>query len=118
MSAAPSPQIAAEIAARRDQVARLRADGATLTAMQAQLGISRATLCSDITALGLAGTSPNVPAARSAAARDPGLAARVLALHDAGMAYNAIGRAIGLSWWTAKRIVRAACKARAAGGAA
>ena len=47
-----------------------------------------------------------------------GLAARVLALHDAGMAYNAIGRAIGLSWWTAKRIVRAACKARAAGGAA
>ena len=42
----------------------------------------------------------------------------LLALHDAGMAYNAIGRAIGLSWWTAKRIVRAACKARAAGGAA
>lgn len=122
LSAKASPpnrgKVCATVAARRDQVARLRADGATLTAMQAQLGISRATLCSDITALGLAGTSPNVPAARSAAARDPGLAARVLALHDAGMAYNAIGRAIGLSWWTAKRIVRAACKARAAGGAA
>ena len=99
----------------REQVARLRAEGATLDAMQAQLGISRATLCSDITALGLSGTSPNVPAARSAAARHPDLVARALALHDGGATYEAIGRVIGLSWWTVKRMVQAARKARAAG---
>lgn len=110
--------VSATVAARREQVARLRAEGATLDAMQAQLGISRATLCSDITALGLSGTSPNVPAARSAAARHPDLVARALALHDGGATYEAIGRAIGLSWWTVKRMVQAARKARAAGVAA
>jgi hypothetical protein len=55
-------------------------------------------------------------------AQDPGTThaapPAALALHDGGATYEAIGRAIGLSWWTAKRIVRAACKARAAGGAA
>lgn len=107
--------ISPRVAARRAEVARMRREGATLDAMQAQLGISRATLCNDITALGLAGTSPNVPAARSAAARNPDLVDRAVALHDGGATYEAIGRAIGLSWWTVKRMVQAARKARAAG---
>lgn len=62
--------------------------------------------------------APSLQIAAEIAARNPDLVDRAVALHDGGATYEAIGRAIGLSWWTAKRIVRAACKARAAGGAA
>jgi hypothetical protein len=92
----------------RELAAMLRTDAARIREIRGM----------EFGALGLSGTSPNVPAARSAAARHPDLVARALALHDGGATYEAIGRAIGLSWWTVKRMVQAARKARAAGVAA
>lgn len=102
--------VSPKVAARRDRVRALRAAGATLDAMQAELGVCRATLCQDILALGLVGTSPNTPARRSLAAHRPDLARKALDLQQQGLGLLDIARDMHLPHYTVRRLLQAATK--------
>jgi len=103
--------VSPRVAARRERVRAMRQQGLTLDAMEVALGVSRATLSSDITALGIGGTSPNSPAARSLVATRPELVAQALALVQAGHGLAEVARRMDLPVWTASRLIRAAEKA-------
>jgi DNA-binding NarL/FixJ family response regulator len=100
------------VAARRARVAQMRAAGLTLVQMMAETGASATTISSDITALGLGGTSLNGPSGRSFAVTHPDKVRAAVRLALDGLTEAQIAARLCVRRDAVRRMIRAAQKAQ------
>lgn len=103
-----TPDRAAAVAARRQMVAALRAEGLTVAQIAARAGVGRSAVCNDIEALRAAGVIGSRPPARSQRrAADPKWAGEIRALAGKGLGVPAIAARLRFSPGAVAAVLRA-----------